>query len=192
MNVQKYNSRITSYILNTDEIAGGSGKVMLDLFNNTANDTPPHDLLLLACYITPKSDVAVTGAVSARFDLFKTSSIGTGGTIASNDAPTATAINISKMDSNSLSLSGSQVTARSAPSGGAALKAWIRPVYVFPEETNANATTMQAQNLLPDGNQIEPVVIHPSEGLAIIQGSVASVNNYVITLVFGRTEVRPR
>lgn len=190
MNIQKYQPRVTTYILSTDEIAGGANKVMFDIFNNSGNETPPHELLLLAFYIAPKTDVAVTGAVSARFDAFRTTAIGTGGTSNSYAAPVSSAINITPMDSTASNLSGGSVSARSAPTGGATTSAWLFGDYVFPEETDAGVHVAQSLNLLPDGPQIEPFVLHPGQGMKVIQGSVASVNNFVFTLVFGRVQVK--
>lgn len=179
-----------SYILNTDEIAGGANKVMLDLFNATSSN---RKLLITHLFITPKSDVAVTGVVSARFDIYRTSSAGTGGTANSFRSPSPSAINISPRESAAPSLLEQGLTndnvisgirARSAPSSGAAPKHWLMPAFVFPEETGNQAIAAQGINLVPLGTYSPGIVIDRNEGLMIQQGSVASVNSFVITLVF--------
>lgn len=192
MNVQKFGTRIVTYNLITDEIAGGANKVMMDLFNASGNDSPPIDLCLLGLYIEPKTDVAVTGVVSARFDIFKTNTAGTGGTSNSYNAPASNAINITSFDSNAASLADGHISARSAPTSGASLVNWIWSAFVFPEETNAGSVLAGKVQLLPDNPQIEPIVLHAGEGIVIKQGSVASVNSFVFKIIFGRTSVRPQ
>lgn len=182
MNIQKYDS-LSTYVLTTGEIAGGAGAIMFDIFNATGGQ-PPLDILLLGLYAIPKTDVAVTGVVSARFDLMRTKTVGTGGTGYSYASPATDALNISPFDSLAGAIP-SQITSRQAPSGGATATHWLQSVYMFPEETNAAAITIQNQNLLPDGPQIEPFVLHPDQGLVILQGTVASVNSFVFRLVFG-------
>lgn len=192
MNVQGFDSRLRSYTLNTDPIAAGAGKVMFDLFNDTGNalnTDPRQDILLLLLQITPESDAAVTGVVSARFDLFRTSSIGTGGTSSSYNAPVATKINITPQVSSHPALS-PYISARSAPTAGANLGPWLCSEYVFPEETSSQAITQQNVNVLPEGPQVEPFVLRPGEGLVVQQGSVASLNNYMITVVFALSKVK--
>lgn len=184
MNIQKYKDQLDTYILMTDEIAVGAGKVMFDLFNNTAAISPPTTILILGWYVAPKTDVAVTGAVSARFDMYRTSTIGTGGTTASYNGGVPTAPTIVPMASGSPSLSGTQITARSAPTGGALKGAWLNSIYAFPEETNTAAIMQQYQNIMPDGPQVEPFRIGKGEGIVVQQGSVVSVSNFVFTIVF--------
>jgi hypothetical protein len=185
MNTQKYDNRINTYILNSDEIAAGASKLMLDMFNNTSTDTPIKDILIFEINISTKTDVAVTGVVNPRFDLYRTSSAGTGGTGFSYNGVDTTVLNISSMDTLSPSLAGGKISARTAPSGGATKKSWLTSVYAMSEETNSAAITQQNVNILPQGDHVEPFVLRAGEGLLIQQGTVASLNSYIITIVFG-------
>lgn len=177
------------YILNTDEIAGGASKLMFDLFNGSSNKK----VIINAVYAFPKSDVAVTGVVSARFDFYKTNTKGTGGTGNSFRSPTAGALNISPLDSAAATLLDQGITgedieagisARLAPTAGANKKHWLFPWYVFPEETAASAPLQQSQNAIPDIDGVDYPVLDTGEGLLVQQGSVASVNSFLFTVVF--------
>lgn len=188
MNIAKYNIE-SSYLLVTDEIAGAGGKVMLDLYNGSSDKR----LLISGIYAIPKSDVAVTGVVSARFDIFRSSSAGTGGTANSYRSPANNAINIVPLGFGAPSLLNQGITgeteiagirARSAPTGGAAIKEWLFPVYVFPEETSDSVPITQGNNLLADTDAAEPLIIARNNGLMIQQGSVASVNSYLFKIIF--------
>lgn len=188
MNVAKYHDRLTTYILNTDAIAAGANKVMFDIFNNSGQDSPNRDLLLLGLYCAAETDVAVTGAVSARFDWYRESTACTGGTTFAYGASDPTKLTISPASSGSPTLQSTTLSARTAPTSGGALMDWLGFTYVFPEETNPAPIIQQNQNLLPDGTHVEPFRIAPGEGLKVIQGAVASVNNYVFTLVFATVQ----
>lgn len=181
MNLRNLARDYDTYMLNTGEIAGGASKVMMDLFNASNSGV---DLIILAAYITPKTDVAVTGAVSAVFNLNRTTSIGTGGTGHSYKGSAPLVLNITPFDTNQPALPPG-VTARQAPTGGATPADWILSEYVFPEETNAAAITQQNIDILNASEQTPPIVLHAGQGIVFSQGSVASVNSYVFTIVFG-------
>lgn len=186
MNTRKLDPDYELYVLNSDEIAGGANKVMLDLFNAQPSAS---DVYIFHIEIVPKTDVAVTGAVSARFNINKTTSRGTGGTGHSYKGGSPTALNIVPLDSFTPALS-PHITARSAPTGGAAMAEWITTDYVFPEETNTAAIVAQGRNILRDTPQIDPLILHLNEGIVVYQGSVASVNSYSICIVFGVVTVQ--
>lgn len=184
-----------SYILSTDAVASGASKVMLDLFNGTNS---ANKLIIAGIYVLPETDVAVTGAVSARFDVYRTSSAGTGGTASSYRSPSPAAINIAPLSSDAPSLLDQGITndnvipgirARSAPTGGAAPKHWLFPYYAFTEETNAATILQQTQNIIPNLDGIEPLIIDRGEGLMIQQGAVASVNNFTFLVLFSLATV---
>lgn len=182
MNLANYKSTgMPSYVLATDEIAGGASKLMLDLFNAIGSNKT---VLIAGIYAMPKTDVAVTGVVSARFDIFKTSAIGTGGATATYNGTANNAINIMPMDSANGALP-SQITARSGPGGGATISGWFFPTYQFPEETNAAGSIAQTYNLLKELPEMQPLALREGEGILIKQGTVASVNNFVFIIGFG-------
>ncbi len=186
MNLQDYNNPRYQYVLQTDEIAGAANKLMFDLWNGSNTGTNPNrsDIIILGIWAEAETDAAVSGVVSARFDIYRTTTKGTGGTTNSYNAPAANAINISSIDSDAPSLSGTTITARSAPTAGASKSAWLWSTYVFPEETNAGAVLAGRYQILPDTNSVKPFVLKPGNGLVVQQGSVASVNNYVFRVIF--------
>lgn len=189
MNLAKYKAINDTYILTTDEILAGAEKMMLDLFNATNGEQNQKIITLLGLYIAPKTDVAVTGAVSPRFNLYRTSAAGTGGTGFAYGSTNPDALNITPLDSASPSLAGGRISARTAPTSGATKRSFIDSYFVHPEETNAGAVTTQYFQLLPNSDAIPPIAIRPAEGLLIQQDSVASLNNYVFKLIFGVGDV---
>lgn len=151
-------------------VAVGADKVFLDMFASGTN------LLVTVHKIIPVVDgsVAVTGTVAVNMTANKTSAVGTGGT----------AITPTKLDSQTTNLDAG-VTIRSAPSGGATLVAGA--VYGFAslltEETSAGMESNE--NLLQ-----APVVLRHNEGIAVKQGSVASVGNIAFLVVFSVADKR--
>lgn len=181
---------LQTYILNTAPVAAGANKVMLDLYNASISDD--QNRLIYIHYITigAQSDVAVTGVVSARFDLFRTNAIGTGGTGMSYNNTDTSGINVASLNANNDSLitppngRTPRITARLAPSGGATASAWLTSAYVFPEETNSATILQQFVNVLPDNFPAQTFSLNPGDGLMIRQGSVLSVNNYFFSILF--------
>lgn len=163
------------FILNTDELAVSASQICLDMYN-PANSGD--DVLVQAIYAIPKTDVAVTGVVSARFNIFRTTSAGTSGQ-SIGYAATSAGKTISPLDSENTY--NSNITARVTPTGGAANGAFITHCYPFPEETADAAQSNSNQNIL---GEARPLVLHEGQGLAIKQGSVASVGSFTFIVVF--------
>ena len=163
------------YILNTDEVAVSASQNVFDLFNAAGSND---DVLIQAIYIVPKTDVAVTGLVSPRFDLFRTSSIGTSGQTVGY-ASTSAGRTITSLDSENVP--NTAITARVTPGGGAATVAFLLNTYPFPEETSDAAQINSYQNILGDAR---PLVLHEGQGLVVKQGSVASVGSFTFIVVF--------
>ena len=146
------------------------------MFNATGSG---QNVIVEAIYAQPKTDVAVTGAVSARFDISRTSSAGTSGTSVPYATATVTGSTIAPLDSRSPDLS--TVTARIAPTAGATITTFLTYTYVFPEETNAAAFATNNINILREN---APIILHPGQGLLIQQDTVASVNSYSFQIIF--------
>lgn len=170
-----------SYCLLVPEVVAGANKVHLDIFNGSDSS-----IMITDYYISTKTDVAVTGAVSARFDIHRTATIGTGGTVATYNGTSPSSPTIYPLSSSNpdLPVNYPLITARSAPTGGAASTGWIYPVYQFSEETNAGTILQQYYNILATADETQPLVITASQGLTVIQGSVASLNNYTHIIYF--------
>ena len=172
------------YILDSEEIVAGSNKLMLHLFNAVGSGLTVH---VWSLEIMSKSDVAVTGVVSARFDLLRTNSIGTGGVTAGYAENVTTKTQINPFDTKAATLNG-LITARSSPAGGANTTAYITKTYAQSEETNASAISNLNQNHLENITRHKSLEVNPGEGLLIRQGSVASLNSYSFRLVFSTGE----
>lgn len=186
MNIAKYNRLDGTYILNTGEITVGANKLMFDFFNASPSKK---DILIFGIYAVAKGDVAVTGAVSARFDIYRTNTVGTGGTSNTYGSTAKNIANISPLDTNNPALP-TQINARQAPTGGCTIEDWILQHYSFTEETNAGIYTQQNVNILNGITDMEPFVLHQGQGLMAQQDTVASVNSFVFRVIFGTAEAK--
>lgn len=186
--IDQYYNNIQAYTLQTDEVVVGANKKFLDIFNAVGSGK---NLLFMGLYLMPKSDVAVTGVVSARFDIYKTNSVGTGGTAAVYKSPLPNVPVFAPRDTMNADINTNLISARSALTGGANIDHYVTRSYVFPEETNS-ATILQqySDNIITD-RDAQPLVLREGEGLLVQQGSVASVNSFSIFVLFGLTANNP-
>lgn len=173
---------LPTYFYCSPPIAVGASKLMLDLFNATGSGKV---MDIRGVWVIAKTDVAVTGVVTARYDVYRTSAIGTGGTAASVDSATADPAggNLTKFDELNAAIP-AQITARVAPSAGATKSKWLFPVYTFPEETGVGAHLLQFQNAIPMFTYGQKLVVRENSGLLIQQGSVASVGSFAFLIAF--------
>lgn len=168
----KLNNSAT-YILNTNEIAAGSNKIFLDLWNSAGSESK---LLIKSIQVLTKTDVAATGVVSVRHNVFRTTSQSTGGTSVPYNSVNPATATIVQWDTRIGALPAGVIAKTSAVSAGN-IGQFITHEYSFSEETNA--ASYFEHNILP-----HPIIINQEEGLMIQQGSVASVNSYSIVVVF--------
>ena len=160
--------------------AVGANKVFLDLFNATGSGGT---LRILSAYCFVDNDTAVTGTLGVEISLTRTTAVGTGGTAATLDGTSLTAITISEMDTNNPALS-ANITARSSPTGGATAGALIGQRWVFTEETSAPsgiAGTLGAEFVRNEGADL---IVRENSGLRFVQGTVASVGNLSFEITF--------
>ena len=160
--------------------AVGASKVFLDLFNATGSGV---SLRILSAFCYVDNDTAVVGTLGVEVDLTRTTAVGTGGTAAVADGTSLTAITISKMDTNNPALS-ANITARSAPTGGATAGALLGQRWVFTEETAAPsgiAGTLGAEFIRNEGADL---IVRENTGLRFVQGTVASVGNLSFEITF--------
>lgn len=146
-------------------LAVGANKVHLDIFNATGSGK---SLRLRGLKSFAGTDVAVTGVVGVRLSLTRTSAVGTGGTAVASEGTDQTVPTIAKLDPAYAALP-AEVTARSAPAGGATAGAVLGLRLQFTEETSVVSapyefTSQESSVLVPEGT-----------GLRIVQGSVAGV-----------------
>lgn len=126
--------------------------------------------------------VAVTGLVAVDLFLQRTTAIGTGGTAATAEGTSQTACTISGHD-NTQGIQGG-ITARLGPTGGATAGAVIGSTSVYTEESSAG-TYIQIDGMVRFSQiDIPGLTIFPGSGVAVIQGSVASVGNIGFNAIF--------
>jgi hypothetical protein len=174
---------LPTYGLITPPIAVGANKLLLDIFNATGSGKV---MDIRGAWLIPKLDAAVTGAVAARVDLFRTSTVGTGGTAAVADSATVDVGggSIWKFDEANASVP-AQITARVAPAGGAAISRWLFPSNVATEESPTSMGYLtQWQNLIPMFFYGQKLAVRENTGLLFKQGAVASVGSVSIMLAF--------
>jgi len=160
--------------------AVGANKVFLDLFNATGSGL---NINILSAYCYVDNDTAVTGTLGVEVNLTRTTAVGTGGTAATLDGTSLTAITISKMDTADPALN-ANITARSSPTGGATAGALIGQRWVFTEETSAPsgiAGTLGAEFVRNEGADL---IVRENSGVRFVQGSVASVGSLSFEITF--------
>lgn len=151
--------------------AVGANKVHADLFNATGTGKV---MRILSAFCFVNLDTAVTGTVGLRISLTRTTSVGTGGTAATNEGTSVTAPAISRFDTSFAALP-SGVTARASPTGGATAGALLATRYMFTEETNAGSAVAAALGCEFVRDSGAELIVRENEGIRFVQGSVASV-----------------
>lgn len=170
---------VPTYRLFVPAGAAGANKVHLDLFNATASGKT---LRVLSVRAIKDGSVAVTGVVSVKLHLTRTTAVGTTGTAATVDGTSLTAPALAKMDPANAALPAG-VTARQAPGGGATAGVVICERQIFSEETSA-ANYEPVEFLNPNTDDIQPLVVPENTGIRIVQGAVASVGNIGFDILF--------
>ncbi len=168
-----------SYTVFIPPSAAGANKVFFDLFNATGS---AKIMKVKSVRAIKDGSVAVVGVVSVKLYLTRTTAVGAGGTAAVENGASLTVPAISQHDTNSPALP-AQVTARAAPTGGAAAGAVIAERHIMPEETNAS-TYDRVEFLLPEGVDVQPIVVRENQGIRVVQGAVASVGNIGFSVTF--------
>lgn len=174
---------LPTYLYTTPAAAVGADKLYFDFFNATGSGKI---IDVRGIWAVPKTDVAVTGALAIRVDLYRTSAVGTGGTVASYKSATRDVGggNICPFDTDNAALP-AQITARWLPTAGATISEWILPTYSLGEESATSmAYISQYQNLLPALFFGQKFVLRENQGLLVKQGSIASVGNIGFIMCF--------
>lgn len=157
--------------------AAGANKVHLDLFNGSVD----RDVEIVSVQPIISGAVAVVGAVAVDLYLTRTTNVGTGGTAAVAESTSLANPAIAKLDPKSADLPAT-ITARAAPAGGATAGAVLAFDSLFPEETNTAAYFRN--NLIKDNWLGSRIIVPPSSGIRVVQGSVASVGNVGFLVLF--------
>lgn len=174
---------LPTYGLITPPIAVGASKLLLDIFNASGSGKT---MDIRGAWLIPKLDVAVTGAVSVRVDLFRTSAVGTGGTtVAADNANVDVASGTTwKFDETNAAIP-AQITARVAPAAGATISRWLFPSNVATEESPTSMGFLtQWQNLVPQFFYGQKLAVAEGSGILFKQNTVASVGAVSIFVAF--------
>lgn len=160
--------------------AGSATAIRFDLWNGSASNT----IRLRKLFAVVATDVAVTGTVGIRLDVFRTSAVGAGGTAASTAASTSTTAPCFWGFRSADSLpSGISARAGTITSGATSAQFYF-PAFIFGEETNMSAHIPQYYNLLLDMPTEQPMELAVNQGIKVVQGSVASAGNYGFLVAF--------
>lgn len=160
--------------------AVGASKVFCDLFNAAGSGKV---MKILSVFVYPDIDTAVTGIVGVEVALTRTTTVGTGGTAAVNDGASLTAPTITRFDTDDAVVP-AQITARSAPAGGATAGAYLGSRWVFTEETNAGSALSAGQGADLIRNEGSKLLVREGGGVRVVQGSVAGVGALSIEVNF--------
>ena len=176
-------SYVYTYIV--PSTTAGANKRLLDLFNGSGSGK-----IIRVKSIRPIADTDVTAStlVGVRLLLWRTSTVGTGGTAWNYKSATLDVAGgtVSPQDSSYPSIP-AQITARHLPSGGAALAEWLRGMYLM---TASASTSMgylfQGQHNILDIDETccQDLTLREGEGIYIQQGAVASLGSYRFRVTF--------
>lgn len=154
--------------------------IHFDLFNVSGSGL---DVYVHHIYPTVSGDVALTGTLGPDLHLMKTSAVGTGGTDATVEGTTITAMTISAYGhSDPIQLT--KVSARLTPTGGATSAGLLAWTSVFTEETNAGSYDFST-DLVKRGNPtVPPMRVRGGTGVKVIQGSVGTSGTIGFDVLF--------
>lgn len=174
---------LASYYYATPTVAVGASKLYFDLFNATGSGVV---IDVRGIWIIPATDVALVGALGIRYDLYRTSAVGTGGTVNAykSATPDIAGGNINPVDTNNAALP-AQVTARWLPTAGATIAQWMFATYAPGEETATSmAFITQYQNIIPVMTVGQKLSVRENSGILIKQGTVAGTGNTKFLVCF--------
>lgn len=168
-----------TYLCSIPGLDNAANRYHWELWNGTSTLT----LVVRAVYPVPRTDTAATGTLSARYDFFRTTAFSSGGTTHNFESSSTLSANFSRLDTQDTTLVSSGISCKTVLTS-ITTGAWLFTSYVFNEETNPAATLIQGINLIPQRTWGKELVLRPSEGLAVRQGTVASVNQTGWLLAF--------
>lgn len=174
---------LPTYLYMTPSAAVGASKLYLDMFNAVGSGKL---MDVRGIWIVPDTDVAVTGALGVRIDLYRTSAVGTGGTAAvyKSATPDVAGGNITPLDTANAALP-AQITARWLLTGGATISEWMITTYSLGEETATSQAFMtQYQNILPELTWGQRLAVREGQGILLKQGTVAATGNTHFLIAF--------
>jgi hypothetical protein len=158
--------------------AAGADKNYFDIFNVAGSGLT---IEVLSVQPVVSGAVIVTGTLGVDLILARTTAAGIGGTAATYEGTSSTAMTICAFDS-SQPLRAGLVSGMLTATSGATIGSVISWDSVFTEETNAGAYT-PAVDLIIKPNW-GGLIVKPGSGFKVIQGAVASVGNIGFNVLF--------
>jgi hypothetical protein len=159
--------------------AVGTSVVFFDLFNASGSNS----ILEIKSVIPVVSGaVAISGVIAVDLFLTKTSAVGTGGTLATEEGTSLTACTITQLDNTQKLQPG--ITARLTPSGGATAAGIISTRSVFTEETNAGSYAQIWDMVRGNYVDVPPLTLGTGQGIRVVQNAVASLGNVAFDVIF--------
>lgn len=142
-----------TYYYYTGLAAGAASQRLIDLFNASGSGKIVKvKKLFMQC-----NQAAITG-VGLQYDVKRTTAVGTGGTTITSE----------KADTQNSDVP-AQITARARATGGATEGGILFPLGVDPEETRPGAGIMGMINWMPEGPNIQELVLREGEGILVKQ-----------------------
>jgi hypothetical protein len=179
---------LPTYFWATPPSVAGASKLHWDFFNATGSGKIVD---VRGLWLIPKLDVTAAVVVGLRLDVYRTSTVGTGGTAAVLDSATVDVGGgtMTKFDENNAAIP-SQITGRVLPTGGATISRWLFPNFVTSKiEMTVTGTgswgfLQQFQNLVPMFTYGQKLVVRENSGLLFKQGTVASLGSFALLMAF--------
>ena len=171
-----------TYIMPSTSV--GANKRFFDMFNAVGSGK-----IMKITSVRPivDTDVALTGSLGIRLLLFRTSTVGTGGTLWNYKSATLDVAGgtCSPQDTTNADPPAG-VTARHLSTGGSTASEWLRGMYVMGEEASTSmAYHFQGQhNMLDLSDGAQLLVIREGEGIHVRQGAVAATGNVRFRVTF--------
>lgn len=161
-----------TYMLTIPPLSVGANSYPWELFNGASSGKT---LTVRGIWPVTDSAVAKTGALSAAYHFYRTTTKSSGGTNCTYESSATLAPNFFRMNPGDSVLSSaiSCKTALTSISTGVALF----PAYVFTEETNVATLLQQYFNLIPTRHWGQELVVPAGTGIAARQGPIASVGS---------------
>lgn len=140
-----------------------------DLFNATGSGKV---IRIRGLYPTIEITAASAIVPTFRFDIFRTSAVGTGGTAHTFEgaaAPAAGALQIVRFSTADAPTLSASITARSLPTAGATALHYLYSIQLQSEETNASTTLVQGINMMTELPQAQPWELQENQGIKVRQ-----------------------
>ncbi len=141
-------------------------KIHFDLWNGSGSNI----IRIRGVWVIPNVNINSGASVGTWVDLYRTSSVGTGGTTATYGGIVSTAATINPKDTTNPALPAG-ISARLAPAGGAAQAQWLdfTMLAVDDGQLPAYMNGYSWSNLIKEPQRGEQsIVLNPSEGFSII------------------------